>query len=295
MLLEEFPLPDYADQRYYNPWFGRFNTPDPSTGSNAADPASWNKYTYTRGDPVNRYDPRGLQDCIPQPGTDYCFSGGNTPPDPTPGPPGLGGVGGGAGGGGPDLPSLEAPPDFQWPGSPQEVATPWYQLHPCDTGDLTNARIIGFMKSEQADANAVAASTGLSADFILAWAASESGWGVASPAATQNNNFFGLKPALGKNEVHWAGSDPYSGCVIAGFDCFNSQPNGLAASGMSALTSFGGKYLNAALAAQAAGGSAAAIAQAIANADFNSEYGPGGYGNKVGGTAQLIQARKDCP
>ena len=24
---------DYADQRYYNPWWGRFNTPDPSTGS----------------------------------------------------------------------------------------------------------------------------------------------------------------------------------------------------------------------------------------------------------------------
>ncbi len=53
---------DYADQRYYNPWFGRFNTPDPSSGSNAADPASWNKYAYTRGDPVNRADPSGLAD-----------------------------------------------------------------------------------------------------------------------------------------------------------------------------------------------------------------------------------------
>ena len=53
---------DYADQRYYNPWYGRFNTPDPMKGGNAADPASWNKYAYTRGDPVNRFDPSGLDD-----------------------------------------------------------------------------------------------------------------------------------------------------------------------------------------------------------------------------------------
>jgi hypothetical protein len=34
------------------------------TGS-AADPSSWNKYAYTRGDPVNRVDPGGTDDCPP--------------------------------------------------------------------------------------------------------------------------------------------------------------------------------------------------------------------------------------
>ena len=57
---------DYADQRYYNPWFGRFNTPDPS-GMSAVDPAnpiSWNMYAYVNGDPVNGLDPSGLCDVV---------------------------------------------------------------------------------------------------------------------------------------------------------------------------------------------------------------------------------------
>ena len=53
---------DYADQRYYNQINGRFWTadqgnPDPS------NPASWNKYNYASGDPVNRADPSGADDC----------------------------------------------------------------------------------------------------------------------------------------------------------------------------------------------------------------------------------------
>ena len=54
---------DYADQRYHNPGTGRFLTPDPYMASvGPADPGSWNRYAYTRGDPVNRYDRLGLQD-----------------------------------------------------------------------------------------------------------------------------------------------------------------------------------------------------------------------------------------
>ena len=59
---------DYADQRYYVNNFGRFMTPDPYRANNGeagdpTDPSSWNKFSYTRGDPVNWYDPFGLFTC----------------------------------------------------------------------------------------------------------------------------------------------------------------------------------------------------------------------------------------
>ena len=55
----------YADQRFYASTYGRFNTPDPYQASgrgtnNPGDPGSWNRYAYVEGDPINNYDPRGL-------------------------------------------------------------------------------------------------------------------------------------------------------------------------------------------------------------------------------------------
>jgi RHS repeat-associated protein len=78
------PTQDYADQRYYGVGMGRFNSPDPlgSNAANAMNPTTWNRFGYTPGDPINRYDPRGLSaDCPPD---DPC-----TPPEvgPTPIPP----------------------------------------------------------------------------------------------------------------------------------------------------------------------------------------------------------------
>ncbi|MCC6588212.1 MAG: hypothetical protein IT168_16085, partial [Bryobacterales bacterium] len=52
---------DYADQRYYNSFWGRFTTPDPYKASAGAEgPQSWNRYSYVEGDPVNSNDPSGL-------------------------------------------------------------------------------------------------------------------------------------------------------------------------------------------------------------------------------------------
>ncbi len=51
---------DYADQRYYAVGMGRFNSADPSSGSSADEPGSWNKYAHVQGDPVNFADPSGL-------------------------------------------------------------------------------------------------------------------------------------------------------------------------------------------------------------------------------------------
>ncbi len=53
---------DYADQRYYASTLRRFNTADPYHASaGPGDPGSWNRYSYTGGDPVNRFDPSGLE------------------------------------------------------------------------------------------------------------------------------------------------------------------------------------------------------------------------------------------
>ena len=60
---------DYADQRYYGSGTGRFWSVDPGgiKTANAAQPASWNRYAYVSGDPVNRFDPHGryaaIADC----------------------------------------------------------------------------------------------------------------------------------------------------------------------------------------------------------------------------------------
>jgi RHS repeat-associated protein len=54
---------DYASARFYASGIGRFLNPDPSNGSgHPGDPKSWNRYAYTRGDPVNRTDRSGLED-----------------------------------------------------------------------------------------------------------------------------------------------------------------------------------------------------------------------------------------
>jgi RHS repeat-associated protein len=53
---------DYADQRYHQPGTGRFMTPDAAPSASGTDPGSWNRYAYTRGDPVNRVDPNGTTD-----------------------------------------------------------------------------------------------------------------------------------------------------------------------------------------------------------------------------------------
>jgi RHS repeat-associated protein len=54
---------DYAKNRYHQPGMGRFMTPDRKRRSaHPKSPGSWNRYAYTRGDPVNRTDRLGLED-----------------------------------------------------------------------------------------------------------------------------------------------------------------------------------------------------------------------------------------
>ena len=49
-----------TDQRFYASSYGRFNTADPYMASaGAADPGSWNRYSYVQGDPINYNDRSG--------------------------------------------------------------------------------------------------------------------------------------------------------------------------------------------------------------------------------------------
>jgi RHS repeat-associated protein len=62
-LRDHFTGFDYADQRYYASTDGRFNTADPYSGSiRPRTPLSWNRYSYSGDDPINRNDPTGLAD-----------------------------------------------------------------------------------------------------------------------------------------------------------------------------------------------------------------------------------------
>jgi RHS repeat-associated protein len=55
---------DYANQRYYTNTLATFTSPDPSGASGGTnDSGSWNRYAYTRGDPINRHDTNGMSDC----------------------------------------------------------------------------------------------------------------------------------------------------------------------------------------------------------------------------------------
>jgi RHS repeat-associated protein len=52
---------DEAMFRRYNRWHSRFDQPDPYDGSyDTSEPQSFNRYSYTQGDPVNFVDPTGL-------------------------------------------------------------------------------------------------------------------------------------------------------------------------------------------------------------------------------------------
>jgi RHS repeat-associated protein len=91
---------DYADQRYYGDT-GRFLSPDPAglSAVSFSSPGSWNRYGYALGDPVNLFDPQGLDACGPgwmteawlsgpcqadpcNPGTQSQFNYTPTPPNP---------------------------------------------------------------------------------------------------------------------------------------------------------------------------------------------------------------------
>ena len=157
---------DYAEQRYYNGSSGAFWTPDPDgiKTANPGNPLSWNRYAYTKGNPIGRFDPRGLEDCDPD-DDDGCYCDDDPDGDgctcSDDGSECDSGGGGGGGGGGTSEP-------------------------PC-TSQFTDYQV-SFVEADYQGATAVAsqyttsdAST-LTVAF-LDWGAWESGWNQATLGA----------------------------------------------------------------------------------------------------------------
>ncbi len=100
--------------------------------------------------------------------------------------------------------------------------------------------MLDFMKGYSGDAQALASATGVNADFILAWAALESGWGVGlnngttGRIAQANNNFFGLLvPSVEGNPTGgWKGAVPCDATQgqVMGAACFDLWGNGVGGS-----------------------------------------------------------------
>jgi len=164
------PYQDYADQRYYAPWGGRFLTPDPGGVRTAVPtgPASWNRYAYVSGDPVNFNDPTGRLQADPS--TDinsglYCSSGIELLIDGMP----DGCYGEGGGGDGDGASSGDEGDDEE---SPWECPVQYQN----------------FINAHASDA----AATGLSQANVLATSAIESGWG-GGRFAQLGNSFFNLE------------------------------------------------------------------------------------------------------
>ena len=153
----------YADQRWYSAAPGRFLSPDPYTAASAGpkEPGSWNRYSYTRRDPVNRFDPYGLQDCDPENPED-CQPPPYPDPDPCPEPLPASAC---------QVPPVPPPPP------------------PPDCQDSFPISWITFVESNYTASNSLGNLAYLPGPWILGWASLESGWGL-NKLARVNNNYF---------------------------------------------------------------------------------------------------------
>jgi hypothetical protein len=233
--------------------------------NNPTDPGSWNHYAYTGGDPINRKDPTGLL------WVEICsFGDGSTDPSC-----GSGGVTDPLCG---NLLNGDPEPGCYW-GLPEQNA-PSKAPPSCESG--LNQRDISFVSNNFFAALSVSVSNGnvLSADFILAWGANESGFGTSN-ASINNDNFFGeTNPSGNPNKTApWQGAVPCAQVgakASPGYACFSGST--LAASALAALAGRHGLYLTVASFFQ--GFSVATVAQAIADAGWctdslcnNGQYG----------------------
>ncbi len=160
--------------RYYSASSGSFWSPDPG-GIKTADPTNpirWNRYLYASGDPINRIDPLGREDCDPDE-DDPCFE---TEVDAT-----ADDGGGDDDGGGGDGDGVDSSPQ-----QPQKPSKPNKPQKPC-----ANTSAVNFISAHLADASTLGASLNVPVALVLAVSEAESTFGN-SPVAQNAQNFFGF-------------------------------------------------------------------------------------------------------
>ena len=177
---------DYAQQRYYNANMGAFWSPDPGgvKTANPKNPSSWNRYGYTKGNPIGRFDPHGLEDCDPDDGDGCCddvVCCDEDPDDPECQAPGGGG------------------PGPQKPAKKKKKT----KANPCDTTNPANAKVINFIDAHLTDATSLATQLNVPVQDILGIAAEESDYGQDYKVPL-TNNYFGNHPPASQGAT-WPG------------------------------------------------------------------------------------------
>ena len=275
---------DYAINRYHVPGTGRFLTPDPYMNSaGPTEPGSWNRYAYTRGDPINRVDRTGLDECPADisymlKDGDVCqpaFSSGGV----------YGTDDGGDEGGGCYVDDLVESPECYDPPPPPNPNPPSQPPAPAPSSPPPcPPQYQAWINAYGADAVA----TGLTEANVLALSAIESGWGTGR-FATQGKDFFNLETVWKPGTPQPAPQYAYQTGWLQAKEMFTSGPNRgkytLVATYNSASDSF--KSFAARYGTVFAGVTDAATFGKIAVA--NGEYG--GRGTSFVTTAQIFM---DC-
>jgi RHS repeat-associated protein len=257
---------DYANARYYNSNLGRFWTPDPYMANNGgpgdpADPASWNRYAYVRGDPVNRVDPGGTCDTEDENGDGphsgfYCFGLGLTGPTAPSRPVSRGD-------GNSKFPKCNPDLSDQKEQMLSFVATAYY-------GAKSEAGVIESQMPTLQDGTQFQMNQANLIEAFIDWSYLESHYGQSS-FAKSNNNYFGYGNVKFPTSMSWGTELAY---ILAIKPITPSNDN----DGQQPYSSF----LDLAL-MNNPNASPAEILQAIANAGYNTNPN---YGNQIAGDAK---------
>jgi hypothetical protein len=159
-----------------------------------------------------------------------------------------------------------------------------------------------FLSANYGSAEALSNDTSVPVDWILAWAAAESGsstgagWGQ-SGAALNNQNYFGQKT------TNWSGAVSCTGNYVAGWACFSgfmasatsaleTQHVNWTFSGATSVNASGQTTVSAAQILTSLGSNAAAAFQAVATA--GQDPGNTSYGANVADVLPGVDQRLTC-
>jgi len=280
----------YAQNRYYYSKIARFLTPDPyKSGAKFTSPQSWNRYAYVEGDPVNMYDPAGLEG-IP---VMTCWLGG------------FPFWGGGTFFWGTICDMAYSSLVRRPPQVAREPKTNYPECNP--TGNPVTEMKLNFISNYYDDAldeanqiqldlqqrdPKIKVETSALATMFLQWSANEGGYG-RRPVATQQHNFFGMQQgSWGGIAIPCPAGLPgvASNTKNACFPMSVTWSEELAAALDSTSPTTDATYLSALEDAVLSGSGAAGILQAIAGNGWNASPT---YGSDITSGIK-IQSQIDC-